>query len=151
MRLPWLLTLLSLVPCGCGTFLSFQDPGPGKLDVSPWVRPRSIYGGVRLDARLAQMIGEEIVVDREAAGWPMRISNTGSLLAFALDLPLSLIADTVMLPRTIREAIYPTRPAEDSIKFQQATAQMHRVTGAELDALTKEPAGSQTSGRSAQE
>jgi uncharacterized protein YceK len=88
----FLLAAPLLLLAGCGTLLD------------AWNDSR-IYGGVRIDVETVAGIGP---ADHVEASIPLRVLSV-------LDLPLSLVADTLILPYTVTLALleprrpYPTR------------------------------------------
>src|SRR5690348_14386606 len=73
----WALAALS----GCGTIKNLS-PNPLPLPIND--HPQSVYGGVRLDAKAAQAL---------TSGGPDPLA-----LILTLDLPFSLVGDTLTLP-----------------------------------------------------
>jgi uncharacterized protein YceK len=79
---------------GCGTLINLcpcDDP-------SGFPHPASIYGGTRCDLKFAQVFTTQAAEERPP-GW--RVSWATGVCMVAIDLPLSIAADTVLLPITI--------------------------------------------------
>lgn len=97
----WLMGLLFLLP-GCGTISYVQgDRGEG---IGGYVEQRlegsGIYGGVKLDAHyLRYGTGENGVVNTSCIMFPVLL----------LDLPLSFVCDTVLLPYTVSKTLTETK------------------------------------------
>jgi uncharacterized protein YceK len=87
-----LAAILAMASCGCATCgLAMSPCTPG--DKRPLV-----YGGVRWDAGL-------LFRTRADQDYPDTLADGVGLVAFALaDLPLSAVADTLLLPATIPAA-----------------------------------------------
>jgi uncharacterized protein YceK len=83
---------LCLPLAGCGTIVSkfFQDDLPEAERVEP-----GVYSGVRTDWKGAPIwwAGE----NDESLGWTM-LRRAYLILYFAIDFPLSAVADTILLP-----------------------------------------------------
>ncbi len=86
----WIFAIsLTTALCGCGTF--------DNMTAS-----HKVYGGVRTDVKqAAQSTGE---VFRAKNGREAGAALASSTLC-VLDAPLSVVADTVTLPVTVREAV----------------------------------------------
>ena len=84
-----LVMLLSILSVGCGTIMN-RTVMSGSIDES--ARGMSVYGGIRTDMVLIVMLKD---------------SSTKKGLLYATfivaDLPLSFVADTLLLPVTIPE------------------------------------------------
>jgi uncharacterized protein YceK len=87
-RIALLLVLGCLVMAGsgCGTVLNFFNGEGGG--------PKHIYGGVQIDCQVAA----EHLKDRPAQGIPL-------VLCAILDLPLSLLGDTLTLPLVLSDQL----------------------------------------------
>ena len=88
--------LLVLPLCGCGTLMNLRTPAPGQTTSASRV-PRTIYGGVRLDAAAGRR-------SFEAAGEYPAQALVGAFV-WGVDLPASAVAATLTLPLTVPAAI----------------------------------------------
>jgi uncharacterized protein YceK len=82
-----LVAALGFTLSGCGTVMNFMEAGSSGLPES--AGHKSIYGGIVIDIDListSEWVGEKL---------------TALFLAGLIDLPLSLVMDTVTLPVTI--------------------------------------------------
>jgi hypothetical protein len=84
-----------------------DDPKFQFVNVVP---PQSVYGGVRLDARVIADLCVESVAPGQDPFAPAALPFAG--FPFVVDLPLSAIADTMTLPTTIRATM--NRPSGSS-------------------------------------
>lgn len=82
--------LLSSV--GCGTFLN-QSPKGSYFNVTGTRRPYRVYGGVRTDLEVVFSPLENKAIEDV----PFRV------VYIVVDLPLSLVADTIALPFDVRQ------------------------------------------------
>ncbi len=82
-----LVAALGISLSGCGTVMNFMEAGSSGLPES--AGHKSIYGGVVIDVDLISL----------ADGFAETV--TAVFLAGLIDLPLSLVMDTVTLPITI--------------------------------------------------
>jgi len=82
-----LVAALALSPAGCGTVMNFMEEGTPGLPES--AGQKSIYGGVAVDVDLIS-----------SSDWFFE-KVKALLLAGLIDLPLSLVMDTLTLPVTI--------------------------------------------------
>ena len=104
--------------------LNLRETDTEPIYFASVVPPRSVYGGVRLDAKLTL---ENIAYPFSGAkeSWETWVENAGLLLLTVADLPLSAVADTVTLPVTIEAAAHV--PSEPRGPATQATPE--RSTG----------------------
>jgi uncharacterized protein YceK len=88
--------------------LNLRETDTEPIYFASVVPPRSVYGGVRLDAKLA---GEGIAYPFSGAkeSWETWVENAGLLLLTVADLPFSAVADTVTLPVTVAAAAHAPR------------------------------------------
>lgn len=86
LRAPQLMLIaLIITTCGCSTYITKTNPdrsGKGKL-----------YSGTRLDFTLLGRMARCVVKEPSGMGFFIPIG-----LAATIDIPLSLVADTIMLP-----------------------------------------------------
>jgi uncharacterized protein YceK len=98
-----LLLALFLASSGCGTVMNLQEGGDPKFNTDKMVTPRSIYGGVRLDASI---LGDGVT---EAASGKISGKEAAADIPFVVlvvvDMPLSALADTLVLPITVSETL----------------------------------------------
>lgn len=96
---PCLLSLLLLLSvAGCSTVMNVSGRyfAVGPTNEFPEPRPRQIYGGTRLAARM----GWDYVTYRTQDGAELFAVPYG-LGIWAIDMPLSLVGDTLTLPVTV--------------------------------------------------
>lgn len=96
-----LLLLCSLLPLaagGCSTAMNVSGSyfALGPTDESPKPRPKQVYGGTRLAARM----GRDYLNYTSLDGAELFAVPYG-LGIWAIDLPLSLVGDTLTLPVTV--------------------------------------------------
>ena len=100
--MPWrfFMALLAVAGSGCGTLLNMREENDAKCPFD--VPPRSVYGGVRLDA--TQLAGGIVTSVTNNHGEGLTSSdwaeNVPFLILLTADLPLSAAADTLTLPIT---------------------------------------------------
>jgi uncharacterized protein YceK len=102
-----LAAVLAFAAGGCGTMNNLRPP-PKADKEAPAVVPRSVYGGVALDARVganwlaAPFVGErlpQVSMVESAVDSTCKMGIAAYVLA--VDLPLSAVADTLTLPVTV--------------------------------------------------
>ena len=87
--LPWVAVLAI---AGCGTIGNLQDRD-------------KIYGGARLDGKEAIRASKELIHPADPPDYTTT-QDTAILVYACVDMPLSLIADTLTLPITIPKTVY---------------------------------------------
>jgi uncharacterized protein YceK len=108
-----LFACVAVVVCGCGTMKNVSgERFPIPINDSP----RSVYGGVRLDAKGAGAL---------VSG---RCDMPLLALAMTLDLPLSAVGDTVTLPYTLWYQLSKSDAAPDVSREESST--LNRVNRA---------------------
>ncbi|MFQ5733694.1 MAG: YceK/YidQ family lipoprotein [Planctomycetaceae bacterium] len=95
-----IVAALSVLACGCGTILNFTDLPTKDHRVIP--APQKIYGGVEVDA----IGGWGLMQTGIEAGFQYGpVYTLGAIYVWAVDLPLSAVADTLTLPITVPATI----------------------------------------------
>ena len=90
--LPMVLAAAALSCTGCGTVVN-------TLVLCPEEGGQRIYGGVRVDLDVANPLKRDSGIVREAGAVPLTPADRVGRLAFlCIDLPLSIIGDTLTLP-----------------------------------------------------
>ena len=94
MRIPIILLIVAIVPLGCGTVANLQYPA--RIDAAEgsteFCQP---FGGVILDARA----GKEYLVNPISPAHGMtELSPLLALYFWGIDLPLSIVGDTITFP-----------------------------------------------------
>ncbi len=85
------LFAIALVCSGCGTVMNLEDKPTTYLRRYPGTEANRVYGGVRIDAeRGCDLFDLDPLV---------------ATYVWAVDLPLSAVADTITLPITIKSAL----------------------------------------------
>jgi uncharacterized protein YceK len=122
-RVPWSLALLALAVSsgGCGTVLNtVLLPPPDseeKISTAEWDCGKRVYGGVLWDWEEARHADYADILSSDPD--EVRKARLQMKLMCLLDLPLSAVGDTLMLPYTVPCAIWrlghpesPRRPPE---------------------------------------
>jgi uncharacterized protein YceK len=91
-----LIVFVACAACGCGTIHNIEGAGP----------PNVIYGGVRDDSKFAWncLHPDDFKLAADGSGEALLAIYCGLLVTF-VDLPLSVIGDTLTLPVTIPATI----------------------------------------------
>jgi len=98
--------VLALFVAGCGTMINQTDPAEDKLSLADRRIPRyTIYGGVAQDVCNATNALAYAVTAADE-DWETRTSDAGLALLFLVDVPLSLVTDTICLPGYVKIALY---------------------------------------------
>jgi hypothetical protein len=103
-RWRWLLALLPVCGGGCMSVMNMRDGEDPKMGFVNCVPPQSVYGGVRLDAMTFAGGVADLCTDPTLTAGE-RLMAPPYLLLFLADMPLSVVADTLTLPVTVRATL----------------------------------------------
>jgi uncharacterized protein YceK len=102
---------------GCGTLVNLAnegDPAPEMKDL-----PTGLYGGVRADAQLGKSYFRE-TFSGKYPGWASIYGFSVGSYLLGVDMPLSMVGDTVTLPWSVVVELTAPPPSKPSAKDQDA-------------------------------